>query len=131
MSEILNKLKESVLSSPLFKTSIFVLSTILSGILASSFVVEISPTNELKWGRFYETRSFYGIAVLAIILYVYNRAVYLYEKDTLRFQDRDYCIAYMRSKCLPELAERTRRNIREGSGGELRQAMDELRKVLK
>jgi hypothetical protein len=131
MSSILNKLKGLILNSPLFKTLIFGISTILSGVLASAFVVEISPSSELKWETFYRTRSFYGLVGLLILLYVYNRAAYAYEINMLRFQDRDYCIAYIRSKCLPELAERTRRNIREGTGGELKDAMDELRKVLK
>ena len=131
MSEFFNKFKEYTLTSPAFKTAAFIFSTVLAGILASAFVVEISPSNVLNWEQFYKTRSFYGIVVLAIFLYIYNRASYLHEKNMMKFQDRDYCITYMRSKCLPELAEKTRRNIREGSGGELKQAMDELNKVLR
>lgn len=49
----------------------------------------------------------------------------------MRFSDNDYCMAYMRSQCLPEAAEQYKRKIRDGEGGELKQAMDELKKVLK
>jgi hypothetical protein len=40
-------------------------------------------------------------------------------------------MAYMRSKCLPEAAEQYKLLIKNGTGGELKQAMDELKKILK
>jgi len=43
----------------------------------------------------------------------------------------DYCLAYMRSKCLPEAAEKYKEKIRGGEGGELLQIMAEFKKSLK
>jgi hypothetical protein len=77
------------------------------------------------------SKSAYGLMVLVFIIYKYNRAVYLREKEITRFSDNDYCIAYIRSQCLPEAAVQYKRKIRDGQGGELKQAMDELKKVLK
>ncbi len=131
MRELLDKTKEAILSSPAFKTAAFVFSTILSGALASALIVEISAPNTLNWTSFYKARSFYGLLVLGVTIYFYNRATYLHERDILRFLDNEYCIAYLRSKLLPEMAEKVRKKIREGTGGELKEAMDELRKVLK
>jgi hypothetical protein len=80
---------------------------------------------------FYKVRSFYGLCALIVGIYWYNRELYLYEREVSRFLDSDYYIAYMRSKCLPEAAERYKELIRNGVGGEFKQAMDEIRKILK
>ena len=68
---------------------------------------------------------------IALFVYVYYRAVYIYDKNVERFLDDDYCRAYMRSKCLPEAAERYKEIIRNGEGGELEEAMQEFERILK
>jgi hypothetical protein len=85
----------------------------------------------INWSLFYKANSFYGLIILSICMYLYNKSVYLYENQVSKFADADYCTAYVRSKCLPEAAEKYKESIRTGNGGELKQAMDELRKVLK
>jgi hypothetical protein len=128
----LRDLRARFLDSPRSKTLAFAISTVASGVLASAFVVEIAlPGGGLVWANFYKCTSFYGLVVLLSIDYVLHRSVYIYETEIRRFLDADYCTAYMRSKCLPEAAERYRQLIREGKGGELKQAMDEIKKILK
>jgi len=63
-------------------------------------------------------------------MFVVQRAIYSRETEIHNFMDADFCVAYMRSKCLPEAADRYRKMIREGNGGEMKQAMDELKKIL-
>ncbi len=120
-----------LLESPAWRTFFTVLGTLVSGVLSGAFVAEITTPAGLKWQAFYNTKSFYGLAALAWILYVYNRAVFLHEREISRFLDNDFCTAYMRSKLLPEAAERFKELIRNGQGGELKQATDEIKKILK
>lgn len=126
-----NDVMSRLIESPILKTILSVIVPIASGVLCGTFVLEITDAGELVWAKFYETRSFYALLGLTLLMYWYNRAVYLYEKEVHRFLDSDYCIAYMRSKCLPEAAERYKELIRNGTGGELQQAMEEMRKILK
>ncbi len=125
------RIREYVLESPGFRTLFSAIFPILSGILSGTFVFELSGPAGLIWSNFYKTRSFYALIALIVGIYWYNRALYFYEREARRFLDADYCLAYMRSKCLPEAANRYRALIRTGEGGELKRAMDEMQKILK
>jgi hypothetical protein len=125
------RLREYILESPGCRTVLSAIIPISTGVLSGTFVLEITRAGTLDWGLFYKAPSFYGLCTLTLLLYWYNRELYLHEREMHRFLDSDYCIAYMRSKCLPEAAERYRELIRSGMGGELKQAMDELRKILR
>ena len=131
INNIKNWLNRRFLDSPVCKTVFGFVLPILSGILASTFISEISTPNGLDWKLARTAKSTYGLILLIIIIYKYQRALFLREKEIRQFLDTDFCIAYMRSQCLPEAAEQYKRKIREGQGGELKQAMDELKKVLK
>ncbi len=125
------ELREYILESPWCRTVLSAVFPVVAGVLSGTFVAEITSSVGLDWGLFYKSRSFYALCLLTLLIYWYNRQLYLHEREIPRFLDADYCIAYMRSKCLPEAAERYRQLIRSGAGGELTQAMDELRKILK
>jgi len=124
-------LKRYVLDSPGWKTFFFIVIPIVSGVLSGVFVSEISGQSGIEWGLFYKSKSFYGLILLTFLIYLYNKSLYAHQKEINSFLDNDYCVAYMRSKCLPEAAEKYRQMIRDGQGGELKQAMDELKKILK
>jgi len=124
-------LKEALIESPSSRTVFGFIVPLVSGVLSGIFVNEISTPTGILWKLFYKAPSFYGLIFLGIIIFLYNRALYLHEKEMMRFLDSDYCVAYMRSKCLPEAAERYKSLIRSGDGGEFEKAMDELNKVLK
>jgi len=79
----------------------------------------------------HRTASFYILLALTVLQVIYSRIVYETDKDILRFAESEYCIAYLRSKCLPEMATRYQELIRTGQGGEFKKAMDEIREVLK
>lgn len=127
-------LKQSVdkfFESPSGKTLFSSVMTLAFGVFSSAFVVEISTSTGVVWSSFYKTFSFYVLLALVVLFYFYHKAVYKRETEMMRFMDDDYCIAYMRSKCLPEAAEKYKGLIRSGQGGELAQAMEELRRVLR
>lgn len=130
-NKIKDWLNKNVLDSPGCKTFFGFVLPILSGIFSGTLITEISTPGGLDWELILTAKSTYGIIILAVIIYKYNRALFLREKEIRRFLDTDYCIAYMRSQCLPEAAEQYKRLIRDGQGGELKQAMDEIKKVLK
>lgn len=122
---------EKVLESPGWKTFFAVVIPAIVGVLSGAFVTEISSSGVLDWSLTLKAKSFYGLLVIAILSYIYYRELYLYEREVVRFLDDDYCRAYMRSKCLPEAAERYKESIRTGDKGELVNAMKELEKILK
>lgn len=126
-----NRLRMRILDSPGIRTIFGGVIPIAAGVLSGAFTYEITTPAGIDWYLFYKVKSFYWLLGLSFLIYWYNREVYLYEKEISRFLDADYCIAYMRSKCLPEAAERYKELIRTGAGGELQQAMNELRKILK
>ncbi|VVP33028.1 hypothetical protein [Pseudomonas fluorescens] len=127
----LKDLENRILESPGWKTVFAFVLPILAGVLSGVFVSEITQNSIIVWSLYYKANSFYGLLILGLCTYLYNRALYLHEREVSRFMDTDYCVAYVRSKCLPEAAERYKELIRSGDGGQLKQAMDELKKVLK
>ncbi len=131
MRAFITRIRVAVLESPGWKTFFSALIPIFVAVLSGTFVVEITVDGKFDWTLFYRSKSFYGLFALTILSYKYYRALYVYERDTERFLDVDYCRAYMRSQCLPEAAERYKVIIRTGNIGELTRAMNEVEKVLK
>lgn len=126
-----NDLKMLMIESPGWRTFFAFIVPLAAGVLSGVFVSVITQVSDIIWADFYKSKSFYGLLFLSFGTYIYNKAIYLHEREVSRFLDTDYCTAYVRSKCLPEAAERYKKLIRSGAGGELKQAMDELKKVLK
>jgi len=124
------KLIENFLISPLARTIAFVSSSIIAAILAGTFVTEITVNGTIQWSQFYKTLSFYGLALQSILVYGYQRFLFSYERKVEKFADAVYCKAYVMSKCLPEMADKYIQMIRNGQGGDLKRAMDELRRSL-
>lgn len=108
------QLTKKISKSPAIKTGIFIISVILSGVLCSAFITEITLENELHWSMFYTKITFWLIILYCIIVYLYNRFVYKLETDILNFLDDNYCLAYMRKECLPELVEKYKEDVRLG-----------------
>ena len=127
----LQHIKKIVFTSPIWRAFFSVGWTLLSGVLCSSFVAEISTPKGLDWSHTLRAPTFYGLIVLAIGVALYTRSLYRYETAMERFLDDEYCKAYMRSQCLPEAAERYKELIRVGQVGELERAMNEVKKVLR
>ena len=126
-----NTIIDTIIDSPSWKTFFSAVLPIMSGVLSGTFVTELIGSGGLNFKLFHKTWSFYGLTLLTIIIYLYNRALYLREKEISKFSDADFCVAYMRSKCLPEAAEKYKEIIRQGHGGELVQVMAELKEILK
>jgi hypothetical protein len=119
MKVFLGALTEYVLESPGLKTLFSAVLPVISGVLSGTFILEITTGGTAEWALFYRAPSFYGLCIVAILTYWYNRELFLHDQAIERFTDASYCVAYMRSKCLPEAAERYRELIRNGAGGEL------------
>lgn len=113
--------KDKKMFNPLFKTLAFAFSVIISGVLCSAFVTEITGS-ELEWGGFYKTISFWLIILFLILVLIYNFKFYKDEKDIEKFYNEVYCSAYMKSELLPEMAEYYKREIKNGNLGQLKEA---------
>jgi len=114
MKELVKKIKDKLFRSPFFKTIVFGLSVLVSGILCSSFVAELYYEGKLHWEIFYRTTTFYLILVYGFIIYMYNRFLYRAEKNILNFLDDNYCSAYIINACLPDLIEKYKKDLKEG-----------------
>jgi|AntRauTorcE11898_2_1112593.scaffolds.fasta_scaffold00258_1 magnesium-transporting ATPase (P-type) len=110
----MNKFKKNIREHPEVRTGIFVFSVIISGILCSAFVTEISLNGKLIWKDFYKAYTFWGLIVYSIIIYLYNRFIYQFEKNILNFLDDDYCKAYIVQSCLPDLIEKYKTDLKSG-----------------
>ena len=125
------QIRQKILESPACKTAIFVASTMLAGIFSAIFITEITAPTGMDWAGFYKARSFYVLLVLTAFIYLYNKEAIRFEKNILNYKDTEYCMAYVRSKYIPEAADRYRKLISEGRVEELRQAMDEVQRLLR
>lgn len=131
MSKLKDWTNRYILDSPECKTIVGYVLPILSGVFTGTLILEISTANGINWKLLISAKSLYALLLLTVVIYKYHRSLYRREKEIRQFLDTDFCIAYMRSQCLPEAAEQYKRLIRDGQGGELKQAMDEIKKILK
>lgn len=122
---------ERLLDSPGWRTFVYCTFSAVSGVLSGTFVAEITTTTGLDWSLSPKTYSLWALAITTGAQSIYARAVYKREASIEDFKDRAYCVAYMRSKCLPEAAEKYKEVIRSGNVGELEKVMSEVEKVLK
>jgi len=119
-----------LIESPGCKTLFSVIFPLAAALLSGMFVYDISDENGIVWIKFYQSWTFYGLLILIILIYIYNRALYRHNRDIMRFSDTTFCIAYMRSQLLPEAAERYKEMIRSGSGSEFAEITNQLKEIL-
>jgi len=128
----MNRLKKSIKEYPELRTGIFIFSVIISGILCSAFVSEISLNGKLVWNDFYKAYTFWGLIIYSIIIYLYNKFIYQFEKNMMNFLDDDYCKAYIVQSCLPDLVTKYKEDLKSGKeSGELIDISKELKKLRK
>ncbi len=123
---------KTALFKPIIKTIVFILSVVVSGVLCSGFILEISNGSSLIWSNFYKVKTFYLILLLSVIIYFYNKFIYKTEMNILKYVDNDYCRAYIRSQCIPEIVEQYKKSIHNGkNSSELKEYHSELKRLLK
>ncbi len=119
-------------SSPEIKTLIFILSVLFSGILCSGFITEITLEGKLNWALFYKTVTFWLLIGYSFFIYLYNRFIYRFEKNILKYLDENYCKAYILNACLPEITERYKQELRSGKKtSEMIDISKELKRLLR
>lgn len=124
------KLKTYVFESPIFLAAIDVLLTALVGVFSGTLVTEITIDGKIAWHTWNTCFSFYALLFTLVLIILYKRMIIETSNSIMQFMDKDYCVAYARSQMLPEAAKRAREKIRDGNGGELLDAMEEINKVL-
>jgi len=119
-----------LLESALARALVPTILSVAIGVLSGSLVTEITTPRGLDWSHVHSTVSFYGLILSTVLQGMYAKLLYGYEQEVLKFADTEYCIAYLRARCLPELAARAQERIRNGEGGEFKAAIEEIRQVL-
>ena len=104
-----------LLDSPIVRTSLFVLTVILSGILCSAFVSELNTVQgAIEWGSFYNKLSFYWLLFIVIVDFIYNWFGNSTESDILKYSNKDWLMSYLRSKTIDTLVEQLNDQIKKG-----------------
>jgi hypothetical protein len=124
------KFLEPIFCNPVWKTVFQAVLPIVAGIFSGTFTAEITTPAGLDWGGTHKTYSLYVLIFLIGVIYLYHKTLYRREVDVLSFSDDEYCVAYMRSKCLPAAAQKYRDMIENGSGDELNKLMKQFKKSL-
>lgn len=120
-----------LLLSPTWRTLFSLTSTVIVGVLCGAFIAEITINGKLDWHIWYQATSFWLLLLASVVLGFYQRAMYVRDTQLSRFADKEFCIAYVRAQCLPEVAQRYKELIRKGDVGEFEKAMAELRRTLR
>lgn len=129
---MIRKILAKIGSSPEIKTLIFILSVLISGILCSGFITEITKDGKLDWTAFYNAVTFWLLIGYSFVIYLYNRFIFKFEKNILKYLDENYCKAYIVNACLPEITERYKQDLRSGKKtSEMIDINKELKKLLK
>lgn len=67
----MNNTKQTWIESPFGRTIGFATSVLLSGVLASAFVTEITVQGQLEWSIFYTKKTFWALIILMFAYLVY------------------------------------------------------------
>lgn len=108
------KLSVWLMKHPLAKTGAFFFSVIVSGVLCSAFVTEITSEGKLVWSECYKHCTFYCIGIYLVVVLIYNYVVYQAENAMSRYLDKEFCKSYILSNCLPEMTSQIRTNVKNG-----------------
>lgn len=125
------ELKNKLFQSPTFKTLVSIFTSVLGGIFSNTLVTEITTPAGINWGRFYDTFSFWALAVVCIITFVFHRHLLMHEKQVNEFKDDEYCIAYARSQLIPAQVSAARQAIGNGDDEKYKAAMKQIKDSLK
>ena len=116
MAIIQNKFSKVIVEHPIIKTIVFGCSVVLSGILTSAFVNDISYPDGLHWREFYLKGTFWWIVLYLILVGLYNYYLYRLDVSVEKFMDNEYSRAYIFSACIPEFVDKCKEEISQGTG---------------
>jgi hypothetical protein len=125
-------IRRKLIESPAIKVTAIAITALLSNVFAAAFIIDITNSyGHLGWLSFYKSIYFYLGISLFILLYFYYRAIYNYDNNLENFLDLDYCKAYMRRECLPELAKKAKEDIKNNKNGAFFSTIEEIEKTFK
>lgn len=127
-----SKIEKYTLENPWIKSIVFFFSVIISGVLCSAFVAEITIEGIIVWTICYKKLSFWLIILYMILVVIYNIFIYRQENNIKNFMDIEYCKAYIIKACMPDLIEQYKKDIRSGKGNQgVSDLMVQLKKMKK
>lgn len=109
-----------------------VISVLLSALFSASLAIQIILEGGLIKTWFYMIVNFFVMPMSILLMIFYLRYLYLYDSSTRNFLDVEYCKAYMRRACLPEMAKKYQQMIKECSDpAQIRNLFAETEDLLK
>lgn len=107
---------EYIVQSPLLRTLTFVLTTVLTGILCSAFVSEMTIENgKIDYVHFYNAESFKYLVIVVEVYFIYNWLTYSLDADILKYSDERYVNAYITKKSLPDVVKQVSKKLEDGT----------------
>lgn len=113
-----NKFGKYLFENPWIKSVVFFFSVIISGVLCSAFVAEITIDGVIEWNLCYKKTTFWVIILYMILVIIYNAFIYYQENNVKNFMDIEYCKAHIIKACMPDLIEQYKKDIRSGKGNQ-------------
>jgi hypothetical protein len=127
----MNRFDRLMAKSPFVRTTLSLSSTLAASVLSATLIGEMTTQNGIEWTRLTHTVSFYLLLLISVLLYAYHRSLFAYDSHVLKYQDIEYCEAYVRSQCIPEAVSQYRRAMKAGDPDQLKEAKSELRRLVK
>jgi hypothetical protein len=115
-----------IIDSPALKAVVSTIVTALIGIFSGTMIVDITTAKGIAWKSAPSSLSFWVLLVLVVLFCYFQWITYKVETEIDRFRDLEFCQAYIRSQCLPELAGKYKAQIRAGGAITITQLMDEF-----
>ena len=87
-----------------------IITTLIAGVLASAFVVDITVDGKIHWAETAHSRTFYFLMAFAAIWLVLQLVFLDHDRDVAKFADDEHCLAYVRKMQLEAAAAYLKRN---------------------
>lgn len=101
--------------NPIIKTLLFLITTVITGVLCSSLVTELSTGNSIEWSHFYKVSSFKPLLLVIVIDFIYNWFANSADSDIMKFTDDEYVNAYIKKHSVDSVISRINEDISNGS----------------
>ena len=118
-----------LLDSPWPRTFIPLAGGVLGGFLTNTLAVEITVTNSIVWRRIPHTVSFWGIAVIAIAVGIYQVCVFRRDQRAAQKNERDEIFSEVGRRSVDALSEHYTQMIQNGEIDQLQKEDKKLKSI--
>ena len=124
-------IRDRIYRSPGAKVAISTVTSVLIGIFSNTLVTQITKNGEIVWQSIPSASSFWALLISCLVAFQFHRYLLAYETQVSAFKDADFCMAYARSQLLPAQVAASMEAIAAGDLEQFKEAMKQIKDVLK